>query len=147
MTGTMKLRAANGPLAIQDCSGNIEAHTTNGPIAYSGSGGDVHLTAQNGPIAIRLPNDTWNGSQLEARTINGPLALSVPDTFQSGLRVETSGHGPVSCTAGPCRNAWTDTGRSNRVMQMNGSSSTVRVSTENGPVAVHTEGKAKGRIL
>lgn len=146
MSGTMKLRAANGPIAIQDCGGNIDAHTTNGPIAFSGSGGDVHLTAQNGPIALKLAADTWNGPQLEARTINGPLALSVPDTFLSGLRVETSGHSPLSCTAAPCRNAWTDAGSGNRVLQMNGSNGTVRVSTENGPVAVHTD-KTKGRIL
>jgi len=147
MNGSMKLRAANGPIGIQDCGGNIEAHTTNGPIAFSGSGGDVHLTAQNGPIALKLSADTWNGPQLEARTINGPLALSVPDTFLSGLRVETSGHSPLSCTAAACRNAWTDAGRSSRVLQMNGSNGTVRVSTENGPVAVHNDSKTKGRIL
>jgi hypothetical protein len=147
MNGTMKLRAANGPIAIEDCGGSIEAHTTNGPIAFSGSGGDVHLTAQNGPIALKLAADTWNGPQLEARTINGPLAISVPDTFLSGLRVETSGHSPLSCTAALCRNAWTDAGGSNRVLQMNGSNGTVRVSTENGPVAVHNHIKSKGRIL
>ncbi len=147
MSGTMKLRAANGPIAIQNCGGNIEAHTTNGPIAFSGSGGDVHLTAQNGPIALKLAADTWNGAQLEARTINGPLAISVPDTFLSGLRVETSGHSPLSCTAALCRNAFTDASRSNRVLQMNGSNGAVRVSTENGPVAVHNDSKTKGRIL
>jgi len=145
MSGAMKLRAVNGPIAIEDCAGNIEAHTTNGPIAFSGSGGDVHLTAQNGPIALKLAADTWNGPQLEARTINGPLAISVPDTFLSGLRVETSGHSPLSCTAAPCRNAWTDAG--SRVLQMNGSNGTVRVSTENGPVAIHNDTKSKGRIL
>jgi hypothetical protein len=147
MSGAMKLRAANGPIAIENCGGSIDAHTVNGPVAFSGSGGDVHLTAQNGPISLKLAADTWNGAQLEARTINGPLAISVPDTFLSGLRVETSGHSPLSCTAAPCRNAWTDASGSNRVLQMNGSNGIVRVSTENGPVAVHNDSKAKGRIL
>jgi hypothetical protein len=147
MNSTMKLRATNGPIAIRNCTGNIEAHTTNGPIAFSGTGGDVHLTAQNGPIALDLANDTWNGNQLEARTINGPLALSVPDTFLSGLRVETSGHSPMSCSAAPCRNAWTDASGNGRVLQMNGSSGTVRVSTENGPVSIHSSKKAKGTII
>jgi len=147
MNSTIKLRAVNGPIAIRDCLGTIEAHTTNGPIAFAGSGGDVHLTAQNGPIALSLANDTWNGNQLEARTINGPLALSVPDTFLSGLRVETAGHSPMSCSAGPCRNAFTDASGNSRVLQMNGSSGTVRVSTENGPVSIHSSKKTKGTII
>jgi DUF4097 and DUF4098 domain-containing protein YvlB len=147
MNSTIKLRASNGPIAIRDCTGNIEAHTINGPIAFSGGGGDVHLTAQNGPIALNLANDTWNGNQLEAHTINGPLALAVPDTFLSGLRVETSGHTPMSCSAALCRNAWTDAGRNSRVLQMNGSSGTVRVTTENGPVSIHSSKKAKGTII
>jgi DUF4097 and DUF4098 domain-containing protein YvlB len=146
VTGVIKVRAANGPVAIKDCAGVIEAHTTNGPIAFSGERGEVRLHAQNGPIALKLAGEAWNGSQLEARTINGPLALSLPENFRSGIRLETSGHSPVSCSAAPCRNAWTDAGRGSRTMQMNGASDTVRISTENGPVAVHTEGKAK-RII
>jgi hypothetical protein len=138
VSGTVKVRAANGPIAIHDCSGNLEAHTSNGPIAFSGGGGDVHLNAQNGPISLRLAGESWNGRQLEARTINGPLAVVLPNTFRSGIRVETSGHGPISCSAGPFR----DARRDQRTMQMNGSAGTVRLSTENGPVAVRGEGKS-----
>jgi len=147
MTSTVKLRAVNGPIAIRNSTGRVEAHTTNGPIAFTGNGGDVHLTAQNGPIAITVANDTWTGSQLEARTINGPLSLAVPDTFLSGLRVETSSHSPMSCSAAPCRHAWTDAGANSRVLQMNGSSSIIRVSTENGPVSIHSTKNTKGTIL
>jgi DUF4097 and DUF4098 domain-containing protein YvlB len=139
VNGIVKLRAANGPIAITDCGGSVEAHTTNGPIAFSGDRGEVHLNAQNGPIALRLSSESWNGSQLEARTINGPLAVTLPDNFRSGMRLETSGHAPVACSATPCRNAWND----GRTMQMNGSNDTIRLSTENGPVAVHTEGRGK----
>ena len=106
----------------------------------------MRLNAQNGPIALKLAGEAWNGSQLVARTINGPLALSLPENFRSGIRLETSGHSPVSCSAAPCRNAWSDAGRGSRTLQMNGGSDTVRISTENGPVAVHTEGKTK-RII
>jgi DUF4097 and DUF4098 domain-containing protein YvlB len=139
VNGTVKLRASNGPIAIADCGGSVEAHTTNGPIAFSGDRGEVHLNAQNGPIAVNLKTETWNGSQLEARTINGPLAVSLPENFRSGMRLETSGHSPVSCSAAQCRNAWKD----GRTIQMNGSNDTIRLSTENGPVAVHTERAAK----
>jgi DUF4097 and DUF4098 domain-containing protein YvlB len=120
----------------------VEAHTTNGPIAFSGDRGEVHLNAQNGPIALKLAAETWNGSQLEARTINGPLTVSLPENFRSGMRLETSGNAPISCSAAPCRNAWRD----GRTMQMNGTNDTIRLSTENGPVAVRTEGRAK-RII
>ena len=147
LNGNLKLRAVNGPIAIRDCGGNVEAHTTNGPIAFTGNGGDVHLTAQNGPISLSLANDTWNGNQLEARTINGPLSLAVPDTFLSGVRVETSGHTPMSCSVSACRNAFTDATANNRVLQMNGSSGTIRISTENGPVSIHASKKAKGTVI
>ena len=139
INGTMKLRAANGPIAISDCGGNVEAHTTNGPIAFSGDRGEVHLIAQNGPISLKLSTESWNGSQLEARTVNGPLAVSLPENFRSGVRLETSGHSPVACNAALCRNAWRD----ERTMQMNGTSDTIRLSTENGPVAVQTTGQGK----
>ena len=143
VNGSVKLRATNGPIAIADCGGNVEAHTTNGPIAFSGERGEVHLTAQNGPIALHFASETWNGSQLEARTINGPMAVSLPENFRSGMRLETSGHVPMSCSAPQCRNAWRDDGRT---LQMNGTNGTIRLSTENGPVAVHTEGPEK-RII
>jgi hypothetical protein len=58
------------------------------------------------------------------------------------MRLETSGHAPVACSATPCRNAWRD----GRTMQMNGTNDTIRLSTENGPVAVHTAGPTK-RII
>ena len=84
--------------------------------------------------------------RLAKRAPSRPLSLSLAENFRSGIRLDTSGHSPVSCSAAPCRNAWTDAGRGSRTLQMNGGSETVRISTENGPVAVHTMGKAK-RII
>jgi DUF4097 and DUF4098 domain-containing protein YvlB len=146
VNGSVKLRATNGPIAVHDCGGSVEVHTKNGPIAFHGDRGEVHLIADNGPIALHLAAQSWNGSLLEARTINGPLAVHLPDNFRSGMRLETSGHTPISCQAELCRNAWTDASRGNRTFQMNGSGDTVRLSTENGPVAIHAgndQGKQK----
>jgi DUF4097 and DUF4098 domain-containing protein YvlB len=143
INGNVKLRATNGPIAVAECAGNVEAHAQNGPISFTGERGDVHLNAQNGPISVKLSSESWNGSQLEARTINGPLAVTMPENFRTGMRLETAGHSPVSCTAAPCNNAWRD----GRTIQMNGSSDTIRLSTENGPVAVHTEGARKKTII
>ena len=148
LAGTVKLRAVNGPVAVRDCGGNVEVHTTNGPIAFSGDRGEVHLNAKNGPIALNLGADTWNGSQLEARTINGPLAVSLPEGFRSGMRLETAGHAPLACNAALCRNAFTDAGGNTRTLQMNGTNDTIRLSTENGPVAIRTAGdKSKAKIF
>ena len=141
MNGTVKVRASNGPIAITDCGGNVDAHTINGPIAFNGDRGEVHLNAQNGPIAVRLQSEAWNGSQLEARTINGPLAISIPDNFRTGMRLETAGNAPLSCNAALCRNAFTNLTLQNRTLQMNGASDTIRLSTENGPVAINANGK------
>jgi DUF4097 and DUF4098 domain-containing protein YvlB len=134
MTGTLSLRAANGPIEIRDCGGRVEAHTVNGPIAFSGDRGDVHLQATNGPIALNLPSADWSGPRLEARTINGPLAVSLPETFRTGMRLDTAGRAPFACSAAPCRTAVQDA----HTMHMNGSSDVIQLSTENGPVSIHT---------
>ncbi|HUI56600.1 MAG TPA: hypothetical protein VLY04_16605 [Bryobacteraceae bacterium] len=136
VSGMIQVRAANGPVALSKTSGVLEAHTTNGPISFSDGGGEVHLTAQNGPIALKLSGDIWDGSQLEARTVNGPLAVNVPDTFRSGIRLETDANAPISCRLSACSSAWRDTGGNQRVLQMNGSNDTLRLSTHNGPVSV-----------
>ena len=136
VNGSMRLRASNGPIAVADCGGSVDVRTKNGPIAFHGDRGDVHLTADNGPIALHLSSDSWNGYSLEARTLNGPLAIHMPDTFRSGIRLETNGHSPIACQAAACRNAWSDLGTGGRVMQM-GAGDSIRISTENGPVAIH----------
>jgi DUF4097 and DUF4098 domain-containing protein YvlB len=136
VNGNVKVRATNGPLALKNCGGTVDAQTTNGPISFNGSQGDVHLNATNGPISIHLPGDTWNGTRLEANTTNGPLSLAVPDSFQSGVLVETSGHAPFECRIHACSQAWTDAGSSRRVLRLNGSAGTVRLSTTNGPLNV-----------
>jgi len=68
--------------------------------------------------------------------MNGPLAVSLPDTFRSGVRLETSGHAPSVAAAEACRHAWTDASRGPRTLQLSGSGDTVRLSTGNGPVSV-----------
>jgi len=143
--GSIKLRATNGPLAIRNCSGNIDAQSTNGPIAFDGDSGEVHLHAHNGPIAVKLSRDTWNGAQLDAQTDNGPVSLKMPSTFRSGVRIETDGNAPLSCKM--CDAAAEQRGPSGRrVIEMNGSSDTVRVSTHNGPVSI-SNANAKEKIL
>jgi hypothetical protein len=134
LNGALNLRAANGPIAVRDCGGRVEAHTVNGPIAFNGDRGDVHLKATNGPISLSLPSADWNGPRLEARTINGPLAVSMPDSFRTGMRLDTAGHSPLACSATPCRSALRDA----HTMRLNGASDVIQLSTENGPVSIQT---------
>jgi len=143
MDGQVKVHATNGPVAVRDCGGRVEAETVNGPIAFEGNGGDVHLEAQNGPIALKISGETWNGNQLEAHTNNGPVSLKISDTFRSGVRVETSGHSPLSCRAAACANAMTDLRSTERVIQMNGSGDSIRISTHNGPISIGGDSKLK----
>jgi DUF4097 and DUF4098 domain-containing protein YvlB len=124
----------------------VEVNTQNGPIALSGGSGDVHLTAHNGPIALELAGDNWNGSRLEARTINGPVSLVMPETYRTGVRLETANNAPISCASAACQNAYSAGGGNQRTLHMNGSSDTIRISTGNGPVAISAPNKAR-RIL
>lgn len=142
VNGNVKLRASNGPLAIKNTTGNVDAQTQNGPISFEGESGEVHLHANNGPISVKVSKDAWNGTALEAATENGPVSLSVPSTFRTGVRIESSGRAPVSCRMCTTENDGSD----KRVMRMNGSSDTIRVSTHNGPVSVGS-GKDKEKVL
>jgi hypothetical protein len=145
IAGNVKVRATNGPLALKNCGGTIDAHTTNGPISFSGNSGDVKLTAQNGPVALELTGESWTGPQLDARTVNGPVSISVPENYRSGVRLQTSGHSPLSCNIGACRTAVSDLSNSStRTIQLNGAGETVRVQTSNGPVSVRA---ARGRVI
>jgi hypothetical protein len=130
--GNLKLRATNGPVALNNCAGQIEVETSNGPISFNGGGGDVRLNAHNGPISLGLAGEIWNGSKLEANTVNGPVNIDIPESFRSGVRVETGGHSPFSCRIAACANAFTDA----NTLQFNGSQDTIHVSTRNGPVSV-----------
>lgn len=135
--GNVKVRAINGPVSVADCGGRVDAQTTNGPISFRGGSGDVHITAKNGPISLTLAGDTWNGAQLEAHTDNGPVSLTVPENYRSAVRLQTSGHAPLSCNIDACRNAMTDASSEQRMIRMNGAADTIRVSTNNGPVSIN----------
>ena len=95
----------NGPLAIKNCTGTTEVDAVNGPLALSELGGTVKATSQNGPLAINLTGSAWEGEGLDARANNGPLSLHVPESYQSGVQVTLSNHGPLSCRAKSCAQA------------------------------------------
>jgi len=146
VSGTTKARAVNGPISIAGCSGAVDARATNGPISFEGGAGDVRLNAENGPISLRLSGDEWSGPALVARTVNGPLSVKLSDAFRSGVRIETSGHAPLSCGLEACRNAHTDATANRRILELNAGNATVQLSTANGPISVGTGSKSRSVI-
>ena len=135
--GKATVQAKNGPISFRNCSGEITAEVQNGPVSVKGAAGDLHLKAQNGPLSVELAGNSWSGGGLDASTVNGPLSLKLPESYQSGVRVEMSGHSPVRCKAKLCEQAnrnWGD--EDQKSIQFNGPNTVVKMSTVNGPVSI-----------
>jgi len=135
--GKATVQAKNGPISFRNCNGEINAEVQNGPISLKGGQGELHLKAQNGPLSVELAGNAWSGTGLDASTVNGPLSLRLPEGYQSGVRVEMSGHSPVRCKAKLCEQAnrnWGD--EDQRSIQFNGPNVVVKMSTVNGPVSI-----------
>ncbi|HUR82745.1 MAG TPA: hypothetical protein VM733_18440 [Thermoanaerobaculia bacterium] len=137
--GTVTARSYNGPLSLRNIDGNVDAETRNGPISISGGSGTMKVTASNGPLSVDLDGGSWNGT-LDASTKNGPLTVRVPRDYASGVIVEASGHGPISCHAEGCAKMWRnqddDDGDEPRRIELESGPVNVHLSTVNGPVTV-----------
>lgn len=137
VVGSITARAANGPVSVKECRGTIHASAVNGPVSYGGNSGTVRLSAQNGPVSVKLTGRSFDGS-LDGTTQNGPLSLKFPRGYDTGIVVESDGHGPVSCRAEACRNArrsWGDDDETRRI-ELGSGAQRVRLSTVNGPISV-----------
>ncbi len=136
ISGRLVARTMNGPLAIKNCTGTTEVEAVNGPLALSELGGTVRATSQNGPLAIDLAGSAWEGAGLDARANNGPLALHVPESYQSGVEVTLSNHGPLSCRNKACGQAMQQWQNGRGQLLFGGPTPVVRVAAMNGPVAI-----------
>jgi hypothetical protein len=143
-SGAIDAQTLNGPLSFSDSSGDVNARAVNGPISLSGEGGRARLEAKNGPISIKLRGDRWDGD-IEAHVQNGPLSLSVPENYRTGVRVDISGGGPVSCPDDPCRGARKTWDERSKSIEFGEGSPAVRVSVVNGPVSIKSSGPDRDR--
>lgn len=142
--GKIVSRSSNGPLRLENVSGTIDATTANGPIDVSGSSGEIKVQATNGPLSIDLDGDSWRGGSFEASTKNGPLTITVPRNYNSGVVVESSGRGPISCRAEACDQLRSEKRRSFYEYESDGpqrielgrGAADVRITTVNGPVTI-----------
>jgi hypothetical protein len=134
--GNLKVRAVNGPITVRGCTGDLDLSAENGPVSLEANSGKLKVDTHNGPITIDLDGKGWNGAGLEAHAMNGPVTLRVPSGYQSGVVLESDGHGPFSCRASVCgegRKTWDD---EHRRVEFGSGPTVVHISTENGPVSV-----------
>ena len=136
VNGNLKLHTDNGPITVSGCSGEVDLSAHNGPVTLTGNRGKLNVRTENGPVTLALDGTTWDGPGLEARAQNGPVTVSIPSSYQSGVLVESDGHGPFQCRASVCsegRKTWEEDVK--RIEFGNGPA-VIRVSTVNGPVSV-----------
>ncbi|MDQ5858505.1 MAG: hypothetical protein M3542_09565 [Acidobacteriota bacterium] len=138
-SGVLEANAVNGPISLKGCTGSGKARAVNGPIDFEGSQGTYRLDTQNGPISVELEGDRWDGGSLDARAVNGPLSLKLAEGYRSGVLVEMSGNGPVSCPAAACEKARKVSNDDSRRIEFGDGDPVVRLSTRNGPVSIHSK--------
>jgi len=134
-SGKATVHVENGPLSLHSTTGEVRADTQNGPISVKGDSGNLYLRAQNGPISVELTGTQWQGS-LDVHGTNGPLELDLPEGYRSGVRVESRGYSPFSCSAAACAGARKDWDDRNRSVEFGSAPLVVRLSTVNGPVSI-----------
>jgi hypothetical protein len=135
--GNLKVHAVNGPITVEKCKGVLNLTAENGPISLEENSGKLNVRTQNGPITISLEGKNWNGEGLEAHATNGPVTLRVPSGYQSGVVLESDGHGPFSCAASVCNEGRKTWDENSKRVEFGSGPAVVRVSTVNGPVSVH----------
>ncbi len=128
----LSLSTSNGPVSVEDVSGNMELETRNGPLALRGLSGNVRARSSNGPLSIVLTGNKWDGRGLDAETSNGPLSLRIPEGYNAHLEASTNNGPmslgfPVTMVGRIGRNISTDLGAGG---------TTIRAVTHNGPLSI-----------
>lgn len=123
---------SNGPMSVEDVSGDLRVRTSNGPLALRNVGGTVYARTSNGPLDISLAGSRWQGSGLDARTSNGPLTLRIPDGYSAHLEAGTT-NGPLSLGF-----PVTVVGRIGKEIStdLGSGGPTIRAFTTNGPLSI-----------
>jgi hypothetical protein len=128
----LRLNSHNGPISVEDISGDMELETHNGPLSLRGLAGNVRARTSNGPLSIALAGDKWTGAGLDAETNNGPLSLRIPEGYSAHLEAGTN-NGPLSLGF-----PVTMVGRigKNISTDLGSGGTTIRAITHNGPLSI-----------
>ena len=137
---TIDAAVMNGPLTLLNSRGAIRARTTNGPMSLTRMAGDIDAILENGPLSITLDGAGWTGGELRASVANGPVSLVLPETYDSGVLLNMSGEGPLSCSLPECRALEPPRGHRGpwrpRELQLGDGPDRIFIETGNGPVAI-----------
>ena len=128
----LSVSTSNGPVSIEDVTGNMDLETRNGPLALRGLAGNVRARSSNGPLSISLTGSRWEGTGLDAETSNGPVSLRIPEGYNAHLEASTNNGPmslgfPVTMVGRIGRNISTDLGSGGP---------TIRAVTHNGPLSI-----------
>ncbi len=128
----LRLETRNGPVSVEQVTGEMNIETRNGPLALREIGGNVRARTTNGPLSITLSGTRWDGAGLDAQTTNGPLTISVPENYNARLETGTR-NGPVN-VGFPI----TVVGRIGRDIstELGSGGATIRATTTNGPLTL-----------
>lgn len=114
---TLSVHVINGPIVIDNVTGQLRVTLVNGPITVTGAGTVLYLTTTNGPVVadISVINAQPN---ITISTTNGPVDVLVPKGFKAKVEAST--------VFGPVEND----------LKSNDGPGTVTLETVNGPVTI-----------
>jgi DUF4097 and DUF4098 domain-containing protein YvlB len=85
----LSMMSVNGGISLSDVRGRIEFDTKNGGVRLTRVAGDVSGETRNGGIQVELTGRTWEGGQLDARTMNGGVTITMPENYSAHIQTET----------------------------------------------------------
>lgn len=102
IAGRLNARVSNGPLSLKRVGGSVDVESKNGPVSFTGGSGNVSIASSNGPVTIRLEGTSWEGGELRTSAKNGPLTIRMPRGYASGLILERGARVPFRCPVELC---------------------------------------------
>lgn len=133
-----KVELVNGALAVEGCTGDMEASTVNGEIQASGPGGNVNLSSVNGRIeAVMSRLDP--ARSVDLRTVNGEVRLVLPGNPSANLKA-SSVNGEITNDFGLAMVKGRFVGRSMEG-QVGGGGASIQLKTVNGKINVSRTGQ------
>ncbi len=82
-TALVRVRTANGEIAVDSLAGRLVATTANGGVTGRDLGGGVEARVVNGPVTIDMRS--VGTDPIDLRTVNGTVQLTLPDTAKANV--------------------------------------------------------------
>jgi hypothetical protein len=136
-----EIKLINGPLDIQNVSGEVRASCINGTLLASGLSNRVKLSTINGRLEAKM--NAVHASDVELSSVNGGLELTLPSDAKAQLEASTV-HGGIDTDFGLHVNHHRWVGHDLRG-ELGGGGTHIRLSNVNGRIEVRHA--ADGRAM